>query len=531
MRRWNGWGEELTDYALHGEPLLEKWVGRGTPPRDAAFGDVIRTVPPSRLPEHPLLKREAEIRLLHARGQSFPDWVALRSGQITTFPDAVAFPESAAQVRELLQFARSVGAKVIPYGGGTSVVGHINPEASAEPVLTISMARLTRLSRFDQHSQVATFGAGATGPDVEAQLRAHGFTLGHFPQSFELSTLGGWIAARSSGQQSIYYGRVERFFAGGEVETPSGSLHLPVFPASAAGTDLREMILGSEGRLGIITEASVRVTPLPEYESFQGIFFPSFEAGMEAARSMVQGGLPISMLRLSNATETMTNLALAGRERLVGMIERLLRSFQIGPNKALMVVGYTGSKALCRTVRAEVMKTVRDRRGTDLGIGQILGSQWRKSRFRTPYLRNTLWEKGYAVDTFETALTWDKIPAYIQSVEAIIRTGLSDKGERVHVFTHLSHLYPHGASAYTTYLFRIPADPAETLLRWQHLKAAASAQIVAFGGTISHQHGVGVDHRPYLKAEKDALGLRAMTALFKSFDPDGMMNPGKLIET
>lgn len=291
------------------------------------------------------------------------------------------------------------------------------------------------------------------------------------------------------------------------------------------------MILGSEGRLGIITEASVRVTPLPEYESFQGIFFPSFEAGMEAARSMVQGGLPISMLRLSNATETMTNLALAGRERLVGMIERLLRSFQIGPNKALMVVGYTGSKALCRTVRAEVMKTVRDRRGTDLGIGQILGSQWRKSRFRTPYLRNTLWEKGYAVDTFETALTWDKIPAYIQSVEAIIRTGLSDKGERVHVFTHLSHLYPHGASAYTTYLFRIPADPAETLLRWQHLKAAASAQIVAFGGTISHQHGVGVDHRPYLKAEKDALGLRAMTALFKSFDPDGMMNPGKLIET
>ena len=196
----------------------------------------------------------------------------MRSGEFGQFPDAVAFPSSGEEVRQLLQFASAVNALVIPYGGGTSVVGHINPIASARPVLTVDMSRISLLTNLDPVSRIATFGAGVAGPDLEAQLRARGYTLGHFPQSFELSTLGGWIAARSSGQQALHYGRIEQLFAGGTLETPSGSLEIPTIPASSAGLDLLQVVLGSEGRMGILTEAKVRVRPLPEYESFSRCF-------------------------------------------------------------------------------------------------------------------------------------------------------------------------------------------------------------------------------------------------------------------
>ncbi|MCZ7669624.1 MAG: FAD-binding oxidoreductase [Chloroflexi bacterium] len=219
------------------------------------------------------------MRLRHARGQSLPDWVALRRGRIPAFPDGVAFPTLDVEVRDAIRYAQEVGAKLIPYGGGTSVVGHINPQAGDAPVLTINMQRLNNLRHFDATSQLATFGAGVSGPDVEAQLRARGFTLGHYPQSFGLSTLGGWVVTRSSGQQSLGYGRIEDLFAGGVMETPSGRWELLAHPASAAGPDLRHLVLGSEGRLGILTEATVRATPLPEEEAFHGLFFRTLNWG------------------------------------------------------------------------------------------------------------------------------------------------------------------------------------------------------------------------------------------------------------
>jgi len=431
-------------------------------------------------------------------------------------------------VRPLLDLADAVGARVIPYGGGTSVVGHVTPVAGDAPVLTIDLARLAGLLRFDETSHQATFGAGCSGPDLEALLRARGFTLGHFPQSFEYSTLGGWIATRSSGQQSFGYGRIERLFAGGRVETPAGLLDLPPFPASAAGPDLREIVLGSEGRLGVITEATVRVSPLPERERFYAVFLPSFEAGIATVRELAQERLPLSMLRLSTAVETETTLRLAGHERLIQALEGVLALRGAGPEKCMLLLGFTGRRTMVTLARKEAIAVAAGQGGVRVG-GGVVGKQWRRSRFRVPYLRNALWDAGYAVDTLETATRWSRLPKLVAAMESALESALEPRGERVHVFTHLSHFYTDGASVYTTYLFRLAADPDETLERWCALKGAASRAIVAHGGTISHHHGVGLDHAPWLAAEKGELGVQALRDLWARFDPRGLMNPGKLV--
>ena len=243
MKRWNGWGNVKTDYPVppSAKAYLVSIFGKLEQQPDAVFENILKSVPVSRLPAHGLVDVSAEARLTHARGQSMPDWAALRSGQIGTFPDGVAVPRNEEEVIALMNFAKTVGVRVIPYGGGTSVVGHINPIASETPVLTLSMERMTRLLDLDEFGLTATFEAGVTGPELEQALNRRGFTLGHFPQSHEYSTLGGWIATRSSGQQSYKYGRIEALFAGGRVQTPRGLIEIPHFPASAAGPDIKEM--------------------------------------------------------------------------------------------------------------------------------------------------------------------------------------------------------------------------------------------------------------------------------------------------
>jgi len=529
MRRWNGWGDSTVEYPLpaKGPKLLLEMAGAGNPQPDTKLETIVGSVPNSRLASHPLISHDPLQRLYHARGQSLPDWVAMRSGRINTFPDGVAHPMNNDEVVELIQYAERVGAQIIPYGGGTSVVGHINPMSGDLPVLTINLRRLNRLERFDDKSQLATFGAGVSGPELEAQLRARGYTLGHFPQSFELSTLGGWIATRSSGQQSLGYGRIEELFAGGTVISPAGILEMLPHPASAAGPDLRQLFLGSEGRMGIITKAIVRPSPLPEREEFHAVFFPEFEQGQTAVRQMVQTRLPLSMLRLSTAVETGTTLALAVHEKLIGMLEQGLSLRRIGSEKSMLLIGFTGSEEIVKSSRKKALSIARQHKG--VAVGQQFGKQWHKSRFRTPYLRNTMWELGYALDTVETAVVWEDVDSTIAAIETAIRTALDDIGTRVHIFTHLSHLYPEGASIYTTCLFSLAQDPDETLERWRILKAAASQAIVKLKGTISHQHGVGTDHAQYLEMEKGELGMAVLADVVHRFDPCGIMNPGKLL--
>ncbi|OGO38232.1 MAG: FAD-linked oxidase [Chloroflexi bacterium RBG_16_57_11] len=530
MRRWNGWGEEHTHYPFpdSAASYLSDRIGPGTPALDSTLEQSLKGIPASRLPDLPNVRTELIERLLHARGQSLPDWVALRSGKIGVFPDGVAYPEDETQVRALLDEAMRNHASLIPFGGGTSVVGHINPPEADTPVLTIDMTKLNRLIGLDETSRLATFEAGVPGPELERQLNAKGYTLGHYPQSFELSTLGGWIATRSSGQQSYHYGRIEDLFAGGRAETPSGRLELPVLPASAAGPDLRQLLLGSEGRLGIITQATVRIRPIPEYEAFYGIFFPEWEAGVEAVRQIAQEGVGTSMLRLSNARETETTLALSGKEELVRWADRGLRILGFGEGRCLLVFGATGRAETARQAKLQALSITRTHGGLNTGV--TIGKLWRKSRFLTPYLRNVLWERGYAVDTLETALPWRQVIPAAAALQKAIHASLEQFNEEAWVFAHLSHVYADGASIYVTYLFRRAADPEETLRRWSAMKSAASRVILAQGGTISHQHGVGIDHAAYLPAEKGPLGMEMLRQAARAVDPDGMMNPGKLFE-
>lgn len=529
MQRWNGWGDENIMYALSDEALafLGARLGPGSPMVDATFDGACAQVPTSRLAPHPLIDTQPATRVRHALGQSLPDWFKLRHGRIGAVPDGVAFPDSAQQVRQLLEYARQACVAVIPYGGGTSVAGHLTVAPGPRPVLVLSLARLCALGHLDREAQLATFGAGVYGPDLEAQLRAHGYTLGHYPQSFEYSTLGGWIATRSSGQQSLRYGRIEQLFAGGEVETPAGTLSIPTFPASAAGIDLREMVLGSEGRLGVLTQATVRVSPLPPYEAFHAVFFAGWGQAQAAVRALAQAGLQLSMLRLSNALETQTMLTLAGHKKLVGLLERYLSLRGCGDGKCMLMVGVSGEAKGARAALRAALALARRHGGVH--VGRHMGDKWKQGRFRNVYLRNGAWEHGYVIDTVETAVDWPRVTLMMAALERAGVGALAQHGEQVHAYTHLSHVYAQGASVYTTYVYRLASTYEENMARWRSLKDAASAAIVANGGTISHQHGVGTDHAPWLAAEKGDLGIAAMRALFRQVDPQGMMNPGKLL--
>lgn len=530
MRRWNGWGDESNkmDLPESGGEFLNEHVGPATPLADATFDEVLAGVPESRLPEHPLIDRSADVRLRHARGQSLPDWLAMRSGKFEFFPDGVALPETKEDVAELVKFAYDNDIILIPYGGGTSVAGHINPFESDKPILTLALTRMCRMTDFDDDSLVATFGPGTPGPLVESQLRAKGYTLGHYPQSFELSTIGGWVASRSSGQQSLRYGRIEQIFAGGAIETPKGRLEIPTIPASSAGPDVREMILGSEGRMGVISEVKVRVTPFPPQEDFYVVFFPSWELAKAAARQLVQSKVQLSMLRLSNAIETTTQLALAGHPKQIALLEKFLAWRGADEGKCMMTLGITGLPDQCRSAHRLMKRITRSHRG--VYTGTYLGKKWAQKRFTMPYLREALWEKGYVVDTLETSTDWSNVDSLLNQIENNLRTTLNDTGEKVHVFTHLSHFYSQGTSIYTTYVFRAADTYEETLERWRRLKTSTSELIVNNGGTISHQHGVGKDHAPYLPTEKGKLAMDMITTLCHSLDEKALLNPGTLLQ-
>ena len=528
MKRWNGWGREEYHYhfAPSAQTFVEKIVGKGERIKDAELASVIKSVPESRLPEHPLFNSDAELRIRHSRGQSFPDWVALRHGIVEYFPDAVAQPTSKEDIENILTLAKKEKFNVIPYGGGTSVVGHINVDFSNPPTLTVNMEKYNQLLDLDAISNRATFGAGVRGPDMEDALAAHGFRFGHYPQSHEFSTLGGWIASRSVGTQCYYYGRIEQLFLGGSMHTPQGHFEMPSFSASAAGPDLRHFALGSEGHMGIISEATIRISPLPEFEHFYAVFFPDWESGFITLREMVQSRLDVSMIRLLDKFETETTLQLSGKEKLVNLADKGLRLIGMGEERCMMLFGITGLASGAKSTLRQVQHITRRHHG--FVDKNYVGKMWYDSRFTTPYLRNNLWECGYALDTLESVFPWSNVADVKDEVENALFNGLQYENEKLIVFSHLSHMYTDGASLYVTYLFRRTADPQQTLERWKKLKKAASEVIVKHHGTISHQHGVGIDHRPYLKSEKGELGMQAMQSFYRTFDPQGLMNSGKL---
>ena len=529
--RWNGWSADGDAPALaaHVAEMLASRIGEGRPSRDAELKDVVARVGEGRLPAHPLVDGGAEERVRHACGQSFPDWVALRSGRLGAVPDGVARPTDGGAVRDLLTYAASVGARIIPYGGGTSVVGGVTPsDDGAVPTLTVDLRGLAGLRRLGASSGLATFGAGTVGPAIESALRERGWTLGHHPQSFERSTLGGWVATRSAGQRSLGFGRIEDLFAGGTLEAPAGTIELPAHPASAAGPDLRHLVLGSEGRLGILTETTVRAVPLPQSESMTALFLPSWEVALTFARDLVQARIPLTMVRVLSPMETEVSLALAGSAGRSGLVTRYLDFRNMKDGRCLMILWFAGRRRVISSAQREVSDLARSRRA--LGVGGAVAYAWRRNRYRSAALRDTLWAAGYGLDTIETATDWARLPALQAAIEGGIAEAASAAGERALTFGHVSHPYPTGGNLYTTVVFRLSGDPDETLGRWRAMKAAASAAIVEHSATISHQHGVGRDHAAALPSEKGPLGMQLLSDVARRLDPDGLMNPGALLD-
>lgn len=532
MRRWNGWGDDgyVKEVSPHGAALIESIIGKTEALSDVTFEEVKAKVPATRMPEHPLIVTDADDRVRHARGQSFPDWLAMKSGDFGIFPDGVAYPETSEQVRQLLDFAVEKDLIVIPYGGGTSVAGHINPEEGDKPVLTIDMGRMNQLMDLNEESQIATFGAGTPGPQVESQLRARGYTLGHFPQSWELSTVGGWIASRSSGQQSLRYGRIEQMFAGGRMETLKGTLDIPTIPASSAGPDMREITMGTEGRMGIFTEVKVRVTRIAEQEEFFVYFLPDWDKAKAAVRECVQQKIPLSMMRLSNGTETHAHAHLGTSEKQLKRLDGFLRFRGLGDGRCMMTFGLTGNKQQNKSSMKQLKKILKAHGAVGGIIANMMGKIWSEGRFKFPYLRETLWDKGISVDTFETATDWDNVDNLMHNMEEAVRGALKDEGEDIMVFTHLSHVYSQGSSIYTTYFFRTAESYEKTLERWKKIKARACESVSQGRSTISHQHGVGKDHAPYMIAEKGELGMKTIKAILNEFDEEKRLAPNVLIQ-
>jgi len=537
-KHWNAWGHTQVSYPISEDAVsfLKSTLGQVTPLPSATLKDALNSIRQSRFSDHFLKDMQAldlqidvssETRLRHAHGQSFLDWLVLRSGQLKEVPDGVIFPVSTEEVEKIIHCADRHGVHIIPYGGGTSVVGHLSVLANQKQVLSLSMARMTRLISLDPVSRIARFLAGVSGPLLESQLEPHGFTLGHFPQSFEFSTLGGWVVTRSSGQQSLGYGRIEQLFAGGTCVTPIGKLDIKPIPASSTGPDLREIILGSEGRMGVLTEALVRISKRPEQEQFVTYLCSDWQTAVQAVQKLVQQKIPLSMLRLSNPQETQINLLLSGKKQQVLWLKRYLKFRGMVSNPCMLMVGYSGFKTqVCASIK---QLKVALKEFDVLSLGRYLGQKWKTHRFLSPYLRASLWDLGYGVDTLETAVNWDLVPSLVQEIESALKNACAQQGISVLPFTHLSHFYNQGSSIYTTYIFPHAANYEDTRVRWQTLKNAASRAIVERGGTISHHHGVGVDHQSYLVHEKSPLGVSAIQAIIQHFDPHQIMNPHKLV--
>ena len=473
-------------------------------------------------------------RLANSRGQGLPDLLWLRGGAAPALPDAVV-RAAESEIAGVLAACAQANVRVIPRGGGTSVTGGVNVLAGERPAVVLDLSPLAGLHALDGESGLATFGAGTLGPRVEAELGAYGFTLGHLPQSWELSTLGGWVVTRSAGQESLGFGRIDDLVAGVELVAPGlddgapRRLSLPAQPGSAAGPDLRRLVLGSEGRLGVVTRVTVRVREAPARREVGAWLLPEWDAGLTAAREIVQDGVPLSMLRLSDEVETATALLVGlGHGGAGAAAIRRYLSWRGVAAGCLLLAGAAGSDRERRRAFAAAAPHLRRHGGVSLGHSP--GRRWLADRFRHPYLRDGLLDAGFATETLETAAPWSQVaPLRRRMIDALERS-LAPDDEQVVVLCHLSHPYLDGASLYFTCFFRVPPDPAAAVARWATFKRAANAELVARGVTISHHHGVGSWHAPWLEHEVGEDGLRMLAAAAAALDPAGILNPHVLLD-
>jgi alkyldihydroxyacetonephosphate synthase len=526
--RWWGWAEPEAPIEISeaGEALLRSELGLGDERTPAVALEDVRLPDPRPLPELGAeVRQDRETRVRHAAGRSYPDLVRLRSGDGSGAPDGIVYPAGEAEIETLLAACAASGVAVVPFGGGTSVVGGVEGlRGPHDAVVALDLARLDSLTA-DRTSLTATIGGGLPGRTAEARLQARGLTLGHFPQSFEFGTVGGYVATRSAGQASVGYGRIDEIVRGVRCVAPAGTLEAKTVPATAAGPSLLQLLVGSEGAFGVITEATLAVRPLPAERRYEGWSFRSFEEGCEAFRAMEHGHVAPDVARLSDESETRMAMAMSSHG---GVVERLGKAYlaRRGHGEgAIAIVGWEGEPGDVARRAADTRRVLRERGG--LSLGTRPGQSWLRNRYLGPYQRDELLDRGALAETLETATTWSNLGALHAAVRGALHEALAARGTPAFVAAHVSHMYPSGASLYFTYLAR--AEPGAELDQWAAAKRAAMDAIVATGGTITHHHAVGHDHAEWLGAEIGELGVEALRAVKGRLDPAGIMNPGKLL--
>jgi alkyldihydroxyacetonephosphate synthase len=532
--RWWGWGDpdEPADLGEAGERLLSE---RGIDTVDGATPPELTQV---KLPEAAALPDAVvsaagsgnvftsdEDRIRHANGQNYLDLLALRAGELELAPDAVILPESADRIAPILEACAAAGVAVVPFGGGSSVVGGVTPlKGEHGAVISLDLAALRGIE-VDERSLTAKLGAGLRGPEAEALLAERGYTLGHFPQSFEYATVGGFAATRSAGQSSSGYGRFDSLVSSIRLITPEAELSTLATPHTSIGPALREVAIGSEGILGVIPDVDVRIRPLPATRRYEAWIVEDFEAGNEIVRGLAQTDRLPTIIRISDVPETEVNLAMSLPSGAAGGLFRRYLKLRGRTGGSLLISGYEGTSAAVHRSRSDVARAIR--KGGGVYLGQAAGRGWAKGRFHGPYLREALLDRGVLVETLETAQQWSGHKKLYEGVRSALEDGLKENGMEGIVMCHLSHAYRDGASLYFTVIAgQGPAGGAEN---WPKLKRAACEAIQSAGGTLSHHHATGRDHAPWVEGEIGPAGIDALRVLKERFDPAGIMNPGKIL--
>jgi alkyldihydroxyacetonephosphate synthase len=548
--KWWGWGLEGVEFAHEDKPELRPFI------QEVLGVDIARAkaaparwenleVPAPRLPDGLRAALEDAVtpayvcvedldRVVHARGKSLRDLVRQRRGEFPRLPDVVVRPGTEDEVTAVLAAALAADAVVIAFGGGSSISGSLEaPAEETRPVISVDLARLDRVLEIDGTSRLARVQAGVFGPRLEEQLVLQGYTFGHFPDSFTHSTLGGWIATRSSGMQSDRYGDIADVTKGLRVVTPSGTLVTRPVPAMSTGPSIREMILGSEGRLGLITEATVHVRRIPERREILGYLFPTFADGLAAVRDIAAGECSVSVTRVSDAPETRFSFATRTHptpaDKLKSWALRTYltrrRGWDVG-EMCLSFLGYEGSERHVAEQRKAAGEIVAHHGG--LCIGASPGALYDQKKFDTPYIRDFLLDRGVAADVSETAMPWLRLMPVYTAVRAAAHEAFARLGVQGYIMCHLSHSYHAGACLYFTFAFEVTPG-ADMIVEYDVVKSAVQQAFVDHGATLSHHHAVGTEHAQWLEQDISAPGVVMLKALFEGTDPGGHLNPGKIV--
>jgi alkyldihydroxyacetonephosphate synthase len=547
--KWWGWGREDVSFTHEDKPGLAPFIRAKLgldverPPVPAvAFGDL--DLPEPVLPEALAtalgdavgadgVSTDPLDRVVHGRGKSLRDLVRQRRGDIPRPPDAVVRPAGEEQVTALMAAALEADAVLIPFGGGSSISGSLEPApGETRPVISVDMSRLDRVLELDRTSRLARVQAGVFGPELERQLNERGYTAGHYPDSFTHSTLGGWIATRSSGMQSDRYGDIAGLTRGLRVVTPSGTLVVRPVPSTSTGPSVREMVLGSEGRLGIITEATVQVRRLPAQRTILGYLFPSWGEGVAAMRDIAASEAAPSVTRVSDAAETQFSFATSKHPSPVDRLKSAAlkayltrrRGFELD-SMCLSFVGYEGDEAHVAHQKRLTEKIVKRHGG--VGIGSSPGELYDQKKFDTPYIRDFLLDRGAPADVSETAAPWSELQSVYDAAGDAARDAFARLGVPGYLMCHLSHSYHAGACLYFTFAIS-PSEGADPLEQYSVVKAAVQQAFVDSGATLSHHHAVGTEHSEWLEQDISAPGVAMLEALFDGTDPGRNLNPGKI---